>query len=522
MPRRAQAMLEYLLLLALVSGLSFAAFKGGIVNKTLQTVNQYFKTGVRGITGGYTLSNGTYVVQDPQKIDGSWCQWTTCVNGYQVRECACPRPAFGGASCTGDAVQACGPHSTTCSGGRRYIPGVGCGCNAGETYNGSACVTNCAWGPWGTCVINDPVRNSGTQTQSCPCAASLCGPVVPSRSCCQDGYGWVTAVGKCQVCPYNYVSSVNSAGLQVCLTCAQVHPGTVWNPLTSACTCPHGTNALGNCLGCPQGVLDHAQDYGGMIDDGVGGCTCPEGMLLDSTQSPPCKCPLARELTNGTTSNFICPEVNTLDGRVVRQTMTPDRCQCHCDDYNECTGGDYTPPPADVGGPGTCNFPNLDGIPCGSSAYGTCDSSGTCVCDDGKECTTDAYSLVSMAGGVPQYQCVFTPIADGTSCGTGSTCISGVCTACTGNCCLEPEGTAVVVEQDYCISDTGSGGSGDYLFYYCLNHIKRYCLSEEDCFGHNNIIYWAGTCRGSWSASPTGNCGGTQHYYCDGSNITIW
>jgi hypothetical protein len=98
---KAQTMMEYILVMVVIVVGVFLAFKsggGGVLERLNSQTVQYFDTGATALTGGYY--NGTSVVRvDPNKIDGGWCEWTSCVNGYQSRECACPRPAFGGAAC---------------------------------------------------------------------------------------------------------------------------------------------------------------------------------------------------------------------------------------------------------------------------------------------------------------------------------------------------------------------------------------------------------------------------------------
>ena len=39
------------------------------------------------------------IEKNPAPIHGNWCKPTACIQGYMVRECACPRPAFGGKPC---------------------------------------------------------------------------------------------------------------------------------------------------------------------------------------------------------------------------------------------------------------------------------------------------------------------------------------------------------------------------------------------------------------------------------------
>ncbi|MFH0752952.1 MAG: hypothetical protein V2A70_00120 [Candidatus Omnitrophota bacterium] len=96
----AQTMMEYLLIMVIVVVIVFGALStktGGVLDKTRDTAEKYFLTGSAAIVGGYYESNAYHQIE-PQKIDGDWCPSKT-VNGRTVRECACPRPAFGGRAC---------------------------------------------------------------------------------------------------------------------------------------------------------------------------------------------------------------------------------------------------------------------------------------------------------------------------------------------------------------------------------------------------------------------------------------
>lgn len=97
----AQVMIEYLVITILIAFLIFSAlnFKqsGSIGNTTWSQAQSYYQSGYR-------------IINQPdsqKKIDGGWCEWSDCVDGYKERSCACPRPALGGVNCSGDSFQAC-------------------------------------------------------------------------------------------------------------------------------------------------------------------------------------------------------------------------------------------------------------------------------------------------------------------------------------------------------------------------------------------------------------------------------
>ena len=100
-------MLEYLLAMVIIVVLVFVAFKnegGNVLSQTRNKTVEYFDSGAMGIMGGYWDSaTKKFVRIEPARIDGGWCQGG-CASGYMIRECACPRPAFGGDQCVGNAV----------------------------------------------------------------------------------------------------------------------------------------------------------------------------------------------------------------------------------------------------------------------------------------------------------------------------------------------------------------------------------------------------------------------------------
>ena len=104
---KAQTMMEYILVMVVVVVIVFLAFKnngGGVLERTHNKTAEYFNTGTRAIMGGY-FDGTTFTSVNPSKIDGGWCQWSSCIDGFQARECACPRPAFGGTACVDVAIR---------------------------------------------------------------------------------------------------------------------------------------------------------------------------------------------------------------------------------------------------------------------------------------------------------------------------------------------------------------------------------------------------------------------------------
>jgi hypothetical protein len=133
---KAQAMLEYILVMVVVVVIVFVAFNKnstGVLKQTHDKAGQYFNAGSTAIMGGYwDDETKTYHKVEPTKINGGWCAWTTCIQGYKTRECACPRPAFGGKAC--DATS---PNDN--NGGGLTVSSAGCPA-AGGAVSCSGCL----------------------------------------------------------------------------------------------------------------------------------------------------------------------------------------------------------------------------------------------------------------------------------------------------------------------------------------------------------------------------------------------
>jgi hypothetical protein len=147
-------MLEYLMVMVVIVVMVFLAFKNrgdSIMSQTRNKTSEYFDTGAAAIMGGQyqfdpATNSSIFIRREPQPVDGGWCEATSCVGGFSAKECACPRPAFGGDPCPGTAVTACGsscsgckdPTTIQCGGALGYdgncsaCPGHGTACAAGE------------------------------------------------------------------------------------------------------------------------------------------------------------------------------------------------------------------------------------------------------------------------------------------------------------------------------------------------------------------------------------------------------
>ena len=259
-PSKGQTILEYLLIVSIVAAVVFIALmkNGSLLFMAQQEANMYFEKGGKAIAGGYynpsgSLTNsampGEYVAQEVRPINGGWCIWGACIDGYQERECACPRPVFGGLSCDGaqsrtcsggvesgtivpwlpgggTCVMACG--SAVC--GPSNCPGQDCGpaCPAGQecqggqcvlSGGGTGCVSNCATN---TCNIG----NCGV----CPCDAGWHAEGAPPLCNCVRDAGCSPAQPCANIADGSSCGGPNGAGIDDCGT-----PCTCANAPTSSC-----------------------------------------------------------------------------------------------------------------------------------------------------------------------------------------------------------------------------------------------------------------------------------------------
>ncbi|MBF0593839.1 MAG: hypothetical protein HQL22_02595, partial [Candidatus Omnitrophica bacterium] len=131
---------------------------------------------------------------NPEPINGGWCAFSRCINGFQVRECACPRPAFNGTECDGNATAECtdGPIGTIgCPDTMHFLIGSGdqkCGCYPNEIIvdaaNADGTTTKkCKPCPEGQSNCNGVCTNLQTDTANC----GTCGQSCPAGKMCADG-----------------------------------------------------------------------------------------------------------------------------------------------------------------------------------------------------------------------------------------------------------------------------------------------------------------------------------------------
>jgi hypothetical protein len=492
-------MLEYLLLMALVAFLVLSSFKpNGILDLTRQATNAYFSSGSRAIMGGYyNTTGGTNrpTFENPAPVNGGWCGWSLCMNDVQTRECACPRAAFGGKECAGEALlKGCGgPQTAICDAalGFVYDPSSPwtCACAAGLKINPaktacvkctsdgscSAAVPGCGETTYGVdnCGITCHRTGGGCPivcTPDCSCAANTCvGSTCPDRckgtcpgkkpldnSCAANTCPTSTCTDGCQVYsgtkPLNNSCAANTCPTSTCTDGCQVYPGTkAPDNSCAANTCPTttctdscgnvftGTKTTGSCAAvCPDGICNGSENC----------VTCWQD----------CQCPVGRNPTNP---------------GYCKATAVPPVCVCTPDCFFRVCGDDG------CGGPGCGCGGHCTG---GCNVNSICDATGWCVCDP--KCGTKMCGADNCGGGCG-------PLSG--ACPVGKTCVGGVC-QCIPNCSGKP-----------CGSNDGCGGSCKTGTCGYLQH-----CSAGSCVADTCVNWTFDHCGGSCGGYP-GSCTAIQH-----------
>ena len=286
--RQAQVLIEYLVLTTIVAIMVVLGMVNGgvsnLLNPARRMANEYYTTGTKAIVGGYMDTTGNYVALNPDPINGGWCDWGSCIDGWQERECACPRTAFGGIYCNisspnsqgfSVAVRQCGgggpPGCIPVCGPRECgLDPLGCdGC--GTCQHPFTCDENgicqCPSG-WINC--SGTCEQLGTN-QHC----SSCAPCSADRACqggsCQCTGGRHDCSGAC----------VDFGTNQHCSSCAACTGGRTCQG--GSCQCTAGTPDVCNnmCVNRQTdshncGTCGHICPTGASCVSGT--CTCPPGM----------------------------------------------------------------------------------------------------------------------------------------------------------------------------------------------------------------------------------------------------
>ncbi|MBF0388213.1 MAG: thrombospondin type-1 domain-containing protein [Candidatus Omnitrophica bacterium] len=302
MYKRGQVLLEYLILLGLVAFLALASFRPhGVIDETVNATKDYYRSGARAILGGFYNDNGNVIMQDPAPIDGGWCEFSACINGYRVRECACPRPAFGGREgvtvlgknyCDGAAVWAdpsCPKGEVMCpdkAKNQHYIIGQGCGCYDFErVYKDRCCAPDCAGKACGADDSCGGQCNSGICPTKQRCDKGVCVDV------CQG-----VSLGLDALCG-EYHNICPNTGCQDGLSCVagqcKCKTGIASGEACNA-QCPGPDNGCGAGLACMSGACQ-CRASGGLVDEACNttcAVNCASGLQCDAGK---CACPTGRD-----------------------------------------------------------------------------------------------------------------------------------------------------------------------------------------------------------------------------------
>jgi len=317
-------------------------------------------------------------------------------------------------------------------------------CTYGEHCNLGECV------PAGelTCEDNNPCTDDSCDPQAGCQFVPNDGDCSDNNACTDGDY---CEGGGCQPGPLIYCDEANPCTDDSC----DVGTGCIHVPNVKQCDdgneCTVGEMcANGVCTGGEEPACDDGNLCTDDSCDALVGCVYVDNLV-------PC------DDLNACTEQDACTAGICVPGEVVicddKNSCTSDSCDpaqgcvfAHlagsCDDGDACTQNDTcidgicTP-----GDPTVCNDGNVctdDSCEPDSGCVflsndGGCDDDDACtegdhcqgglclpgdpvVCDDGNTCTTDSCS--------PQNGCVYVPVADGTDCGGGKTCLNGDCVDC--------------------------------------------------------------------------------------------
>ena len=358
------------------------------------------------------------------------------------------------------------------------------GISAGDGGKGTLTASDRLDVSGGSCSVSDGCGNGGAaDLYGCDITVTAVGSVLGSGP---DGGGLtlnarelLTIVGPVDA---HATSSTGGQGI-VILTYpsrrpAIVTPGAVDpNPQIAAlptCTGPDQQDCIDPCPTCGNGVVEYPEtcDQPG-APVGCDGCsafcqveTCDDANSCTADSCSPTLGCRYMPLPDGTacSDGVVCDGAETC----VNAVCSPG-APLVCDDGNACTIDACNEPD------GCTYVPVGAGVPCNDldacTQNDACDGQGHCapgiplVCDDGRECTTDAC--------VSNFGCVFTP-RSGSCADDGNSCTDDVCTFGT---CMHPfraNGTPCDDGLFCTVADTCFAG-------VCLGGQTRACADASSC-----------------------------------------
>lgn len=433
---RAQSGLEYLLLCALVSFVVFMSLAPGKFMTNTQTASQtYFDKVTSAIQG-----------QNPQPINGGWCEWSLCADNNQYRTCECPSPAFGGAQCAGSNWQQCnsggpppinggwsawsacsvpcgsGVQTRTCTNPTPAHGGHDCSGLDGGNSTRPCVVGNCPvdggwsdWSDWSACNVN---CGTGTQTRTRTCTNPP--PAFGGRPC----IGNPSDIQPCTMptcCGNGRID-----GPEACDSGANCNPLTCqcppdWIPdgMLGCMQCPAGqVYRNGNCTYCGNSRYDAGLeqcDDGGVFCD-IDTCTCIPNSISNGAGS--CRCLPTYIFTGNACThcgNFAldspeeCDSGNWCDGAChcpdttwITDGLSPPGCICPPGTYQEgttcvpyCGNGRYDPAQEQCE---SGMSPLCQPVSCTCVVNSSPDGAGRCTCNAGYHVGGDGRSCALNCG----------------------------------------------------------------------------------------------------------------------------
>lgn len=466
-------------------------------------------------------------VKNCSDVDNDGClEWTEC-----VATCSNKCSTAGEKRCQNNAVQVC--NDTNSDGCLEWSDPTSCGtgqtCQNGECTCTADCTTagqkrcvgenfqecgnfdsdSCLeWSaekacPTGQTCSNNQCSAAATCTDDCPTAgAKQCSGERGYQTCgnydadtCRDWSGVTNCAQfeKCQggACVPNCSNECPTNGEKVCQgngvkTCgnSDTDPCLEWSAVTdckagescSGGVCAPATSCTDDCAANQKECLTDypvaSKRVCGEADDGD---TCRDWVISLCV-------PVLDMCLDGECVTHCDNECDAIDAK----TCTPNNAYQVCGNHDSDACLEWNTPVSC--GTQFC----VNGV-CGSACSNDCSTAGTRVCSSDN-------SGYRTCGNYDADGCL--DLSDVTRCGTGETCVSGVCqAACSDDCIWGDYGCSTDLRSEWWCDDSDGDG--------CLEEVTYSCASDE-------------TCRDGWCQATTTSCTDDTKEQNDSQSAAVW